>query len=128
MTKYDLAGEVIGCAMEVHSVLGHGLNESVYQKSLAIELATKGFEVIVEKKITVYYKGHDVGLFSADLFINQTLIVELKAVRNILPEHEAQLVNYLSVTKTEEGVLINFGAPSLQFKKKFKDYKPPKLS
>jgi GxxExxY protein len=120
MKKYDLAGKVIGCAMEVHSELGHGLNESVYQKSLAIELSTNGFEVIVEKKIRVYYKGHDVGFFSADLFVNEVLIIELKAVQIILPEHEAQLVNYLSATKTEEGLLINFGAPSLQFKKKYK--------
>lgn len=125
MTKYDLAGKVIGCAMEVHSELGHGLNESVYQKSLAIELSTNGFHVVVEKKIKVYYKGHDVGHFAADLFINDALIIELKAVQNILPEHEAQLVNYLSATKTEEGLLINFGAPSLQFKKKYKTYKSP---
>jgi GxxExxY protein len=125
MTKYDLAGAVIGYAMEVHSELGHGLNESVYQKSLAIELSTNGFEVILEKKIKVFYKGHDVGHFSADLLINKSLIIELKAVQHILKEHEAQLVNYLTATNTEEGLLINFGAPSLQFKKKYKTYKSP---
>jgi GxxExxY protein len=123
MTKYDLAGQVIGCAMEVHSELGYGLSESVYQKSLAIELAANGFEVIVEKQIKVFYKGHDVGHFAADLFVNEKLIIELKAVQHILKEHEAQLVNYLSATNTEEGLLINFGAPSLQFKKKYKTYK-----
>lgn len=119
------ANEVIGCAMEVHSELGHGLNESVYQKSLAIELATKGFQVIVEKKIKVFYKGNDVGHFSADILVNQSLIIELKAVQHILDQHEAQLVNYLAATNTEEGLLINFGAPSLQFKKKYKTYKAP---
>lgn len=124
-TEYDLAGQVIGCAMEVHRELGHGLNESVYKKSLAIELAKNGFEVIVEKKIRVFYKGHDVGDFSADIYVNKSLIVELKAVRNILDEHEAQFVNYLSATSTEECVLVNFGAPSLQFKKKFRTYKAP---
>lgn len=120
---YDLAGQIIGCAMEVHSELGPGLNESVYQKSLAIELASQGFQVIAEKKIKVFYKGHDVGHFAADLFINDVLIVELKALQHLLPEHEAQLVNYLAATNTQEGLLINFGAPSLQFKKKFKTYK-----
>lgn len=127
MTKYDLAGQVIGCAMEVHSELGHGLSESVYQKSLAIELAANGFDVISEKMIKVFYKGHDVGHFSADLLVNQSLIIELKAVQHILQEHEAQLVNYLSATNTEEGLLINFGASSLQFKKKYKSYKAPNL-
>ena len=83
--------------------------------------------MVREKKIKVYYKGHDVGYFAADILVNDTLIVELKAVRNVLPEHEAQLVNYLSATRLKEGLLLNFGAPSLQFKKKFKDYKPPKV-
>ena len=127
MTKYDLAGQVIGCAMEVHSELGHRLNESVYKKSLAIELGTKGLDVIIEKQIRVFYKGHDVGHFAADIFVNQLLIIELKAVQHLLDEHEAQLVNYLSATNTEEGLLLNYGSKSLQFKKKFKTYQAPDL-
>lgn len=121
--KYDLAGQIIGCAMEVHRELGHGFTEQVYKNSLVIELQAKGFTVEIEKQIKVYYKGHIVGNFAADLYVNETLILELKALRTLAPEHEVQLVNYLTATGTKEGLLINFGAKSLQFKKKFKDYK-----
>ena len=107
---YDLAGQVIGCAMEVHRELGHGFNEKVYKNSLAIELCKQGFEVEVEKKIKVYYKGDVVGDFSADIIVKKELILELKAVEN------------LKATNTTDGLIINFGAASLQFKKKFKDY------
>ena len=125
--KFDLAGQIIGCAMEVHRELGSGFCESVYQKSLAIELQNKGFIVKLEKKIKVYYKGHIVGNFSADLFVNDCIIVELKAIRTLSAEHEVQLVNYLTATNTDEGLLINFGSKSLEFKKKYKDYKPSNL-
>ncbi|MFK7909432.1 MAG: GxxExxY protein [Akkermansiaceae bacterium] len=123
-TKYDLTGQVIGCAMVVHRKLSHGFNENVYKNSLAIELRKKGFGCVVEKKIKVFYKGFVVGDFSADIVVNDVLIIELKAVTNLLPAHEAQLVNYLTATDSEEGLLLNFGAPSLQYKKKFKDFKP----
>lgn len=126
--NYDLAGQVIGCAMEVHRELGHGFCESVYHNALAFELTSKGFEVLSEHKIKVFYKNHIVGDFSADLFVNQSLIVELKAVSAVNEAHEVQLVNYLNATNQPEGLLINFGAASLQFKKKFKDYKPKQQS
>jgi len=125
--QYDLPGQVIGLAMEVHRELGHGFNEIVYQNSLALELRNNGFNVEIEKKIKVYYKGHEVGDFATDIMVNEILILELKAVQNIIEAHETQLVNYLTATGTSEGLLINFGAPSLQFKKKFKDYQPPTL-
>jgi len=123
---YDLAGLVIGCAMEVHRELGHGFCESVYQNALMVELSAKGFEVQSEHKIKVYYKGHAVGDFSADILVNNSLILELKATRTLNDAHEVQLVNYLTATNQAEGLLINFGANSLQFKKKFKNYKPTK--
>jgi len=122
-TKYDLAGEIIGYAMAVHTELGHGFSESVYRNALLVELNEHGYEVEVEKHIKVFYRDVVVGTFAADLYINQSIIIELKAVQALLPVHEAQLVNYLTATKTNQGLLINFGAPSLQFKKKFKDYK-----
>ena len=125
---YDLAGQVIGCAMEVHRELGHGFCESVYHKALMIELEAMDFEVQSEHKIKVFYKDHTVGDFSADLFVNNTLILELKATRALDDTHEVQLVNYLTATNQPEGILINFGANSLQFKKKFKNYKPKKSS
>jgi GxxExxY protein len=123
-SDYDLAGQVIGCAMEVHRELGHGFNEKVYKNALAIELRKQGFDVEVEKKIKVDYKGCLVGDFAADIIVKEELILELKAVENLCPAHEAQLVNYLKATNTVNGLLINFGAASLQFKKKFKEYQP----
>ena len=121
---YDLAGLVIGCAMEVHRELGHGFCESVYHNALMVELSAKGFEVQSEHKIKVYYKGHSIGDFSADILVNNSLILELKATRALSDAHEVQLVNYLTATNQPEGLLINFGANSLQFKKKFKNYQP----
>ena len=125
---YDLAGQVIGCAMEVHRDLGCGFNEKVYKNALAIELREQGFVIEVEKKITVYYKRQVVGEFAADIVISDTLILEPKAVMDICPAHETQLVNYLKATNTQDGLLLNFGAPSLQFKKKFKEYTPKSSS
>jgi GxxExxY protein len=123
--KYDLGGQIIGCAMEVHREMGHGFNENVYKNSLAIELQDKGFTVELEKQIKVYYKGHVVGNYAADVYVNELIILELKAIRALAPEHEVQLVNYLTATGVNDGLLINFGAKSLEFKKKYKDYKPP---
>ena len=121
--KYDLAGLIIGCAMEVHRELGYGFAESVYKNALAIELQSQGFTITLEQPIKVYYKNHVVGSFFADTIVNDSIILELKAIRTLAAEHEVQLVNYLTATNTQEGLLINFGAKSLQFKKKFKDYK-----
>ena len=117
---YDLAGKVIGAAMEVHRCLGPGFMESVYENALTIELASSKIIAERQKPIEVRYKEQCVGNFVADLVIDQTLIIELKAVQNILPIHEVQLVNYLTATGLDEGVLLNFGSESLQFKKKFR--------
>jgi len=119
-TNYDLAGKVIGAAMEVHRCLGPGFVESVYENALIIELETLKFESERQKPIEVKYKEQCVGNFVADLVVDQTLIIELKAVQSILPIHEVQLVNYLTATGIDEGVLLNFGSESLQFKKKFR--------
>jgi GxxExxY protein len=121
---YDLAGKVIGAAMEVHRCLGPGFVESVYENALTIELASSKIIAEGQKPIEVKYKEQCVGNFVADLVVDQTLIVELKAVQTILPIHEVQLVNYLTATGLDEGVLLNFGSESLQFKKKFR--KPKK--
>jgi len=117
---YDLAGKVIGAAMEVHRCLGPGFVESVYENALTIELASSKIIAERQKPIEVKYKEQCVGNFVADLVVDQTLIVELKAVQTILPIHEVQLVNYLTATGLDEGVLLNFGSESLQFKKKFR--------
>lgn len=118
--SYDLAGQIIGLAMKVHSELGSGFLESVYQNALAHELKKAGFEVQTEARLNVHYDNILVGTFDADMIVNKTLIIENKAVQKLVPAHEVQLVNYLTATKIDEGLLLNFGAPSLEFKKKFR--------
>jgi len=118
--EYDLAGQVIGLAMKVHRTLGPGFLESVYQKALLYELAKAGLKVESDKPIQVRYEGIIVGDFKADLIVNDELIVELKAVSGLIVEHEVQLVNYLTATGKDLGLLVNFGGRSLEFKKKFR--------
>jgi GxxExxY protein len=118
--EYDLAGKVIGLAMKVHSTLGAGFLESIYQKALAHELAKAGMQFESEKLLNVYYDEILVGEFLADFLVENELIVELKAVQNLATAHEVQTVNYLVATKKDVGLLINFGGERLEFKKKFR--------
>jgi GxxExxY protein len=122
---YDLAGKVIGAAMEVHRFMGPGFVESVYENALLVELAASQLTFESQKALKVIYKNQCVGDFVADIIVDKVLIIELKAVQSLLPIHEVQLVNYLTATGVDEGVLLNFGSESLQFKKKFRK---PKLS
>ena len=105
----ELTSEIIKAAYYVYEYHGFGHLESVYQNSLAICLRKRGFKVTVEQPITVYFETEVVGDFKADLVVNNTVILELKAVEKIHPKHEVQLVNYLKSTKIEVGLLINFG-------------------
>ena len=116
---YDLCGQVIGAAMKVHSTLGPGFLESVYQNALMWELKV-GLTVALQKPITVHYDGQVVGVFTADLVVNDSLIVELKANQLLAKAHEVQLVNCLVATGINEGLLLNFGAERLEYKKKFR--------
>jgi GxxExxY protein len=117
---YDLCGQVIGAAMNVHSTLGPGFLESVYQNALMWELLKLGFKAEAERPISVHYDGKLVGAFTADLLVNNSVIVELKASQSLAKAHEVQLVNYLVATGIDEGLLLNFGAERLEFKKKFR--------
>jgi GxxExxY protein len=123
-TDYDLAGRVIGIAMEVHRTLGPGFVESVYENALLVELTASRLAFESQKALKVIYKNQCVGNFVADIIVDKALIIELKSVQSLLPIHEVQLVNYLTATGIEEGVLLNFGSESLQFKKKFRKPKP----
>ena len=123
-TDYDLAGRVIGIAMEVHRTLGPGFVESVYENALLVELTASRLAFESQKALKVTYKNQCVGNFVADIIVDKALIIELKSVQSLLPIHEVQLVNYLTATGIEEGVLLNFGSESLQFKKKFRKPKP----
>jgi GxxExxY protein len=125
---YDLCGQVIGLAMKVHSALGPGYLESVYQNALIWELRKSGFTADTERPISVQYDGQIVGAFTADLVVNSSLIVELKASQSLAKAHEVQLVNYLVATGFDEGFLLNFGTERLEFKKKFRLPKKEQVS
>jgi GxxExxY protein len=126
--EYDLCGPVIGAAMKVHSTLGPGFLESVYQNALMWELQKLGLKVDAQKPISVHYDGQVVGVFTADLLVNDSLILELKANQLLAKAHEVQLVNYLVATGVDEGLLLNFGAERLEYKKKFRLPKQDQVS
>jgi GxxExxY protein len=100
---YDLCGEVIGAEIKVHSTLGPGFLESVYQNALTWELPKRGFKAEAERPISVQYDGQMVGAFTADVFVNDSLIVELKASQSLAKAHEVQLVNILSQPESTRG-------------------------
>ena len=106
--------------MKVHSTLGPGFLESVYQNALIWELRKAGIKAEAERRISVLYDGRLVGAFTADLLVNDSVIVEVKAIQTLAKPHEIQLVNYLTATGLNEGLLLNFGADRLEFKKKFR--------
>jgi GxxExxY protein len=124
MEDHELTGKIIGCAMKVHSTLGPGFLESVYKKALAHELRKAGLKVECEKPITVLYDSVPVGDFSADLLVEDRVMLELKANQALAPANEVQLVNYLTATGIELGLLLNFGAARLEFKRKTRTYRP----
>jgi GxxExxY protein len=126
--QYDLCGQVIGAAMKVHSILGPGFLESVYQHALVWELQKSGFKVDAQRSITVHYDGQVVAVFTADLLVNDSLILELKANQLLAKPHEVQLVNYLVATGIDEGLLLNFGAQRLEYKRKFRLPKQERVS
>jgi len=110
--------EIIGAAMEVHSALGRGFVEPVYQEALEIELNERKIPFLPQAPIDIYYKKLKLKKnFIADFFCYDDIIVEIKAVSQILPEHEAQIINYLKATNVQLGILINFGEKSLTYKR-----------
>jgi len=123
MTDETLTGTIIGCAMTVHKALGPGYLESVYENALAHELRKAGLAVECQQPLRVLYDGIVVGDFVADMVVDDRVVVENKAVQAIAPAHEAQLVSYLTTTGIEVGLLLNFGAASLQFKRKHRTYR-----
>jgi GxxExxY protein len=117
---YALTEKIIGCAMRVHRQLGPGFLESVYRNAVAFELRRVGLTVELEKHLTVKYEHVVVGDFVADVVVNDIVICELKAASGLSKADEVQLVNYLTATSHDTGLLLNFGAPSLQFKRKYR--------
>ena len=116
--KYsDITQKIIGCAMKVHSTLGNGFQEVIYQRCLAIEMEKQGLGFVREQEQTIYYEGVEVGTRRVDFFVENKILVELKAVIKLENVHLAQAINYLEAFNLEVGLLINFGSTSLEFKR-----------
>ena len=116
--KYtELTGKIIGCAMEVHKILGCGFPEIVYQKALAKELKLQGLGFKREFNMPVYYKGEHIHTRRVDFLVESLISLELKAKALLEDSHLAQALNYLECYNLEIGLLINFGSKSLQFKR-----------
>jgi GxxExxY protein len=118
--KYqEITERIIGCAMKVHSILGNGFQEVIYQRALGIEMNMEKLYFEREKEMPVLYKGIVIGTRRVDFFVAQKIMVELKALIKLEDVHLAQAKNYLEAYNMEIGLLINFGAKSLEFKRIF---------
>jgi GxxExxY protein len=125
-TKYpdsELTGKIIGCAMEVHKTLGNGFQEVIYQRALSIEMKMQGLSFEREKELPLQYKGFNIGTRRVDFFVEEKIMVEIKAVKELEDVHLAQAINYLEAYSMDIGLLINFGNISLQFKRVMKPNK-----
>ncbi len=105
----ELTEKIIKAFYKVYNTLGYGFLEKVYENALFIELESIGLNVRKQEPIKVYYEEKEVGVYFADLIINDTIIIELKAAESLSEEHESQLINYLKATDIEVGLLLNFG-------------------
>ncbi len=113
----ELTGAVIGCAMEVHSILGTGFQEVVYQRALEVEMARRGMSFAREWEMPLFYKERQVGTRRVDFLVEERVVVELKAIGELQKVHLAQAINYLEAFGLEVGLLLNFGAKSLEFRR-----------
>lgn len=117
MEYQELTHNIIGAAMEVHKTLGNGFQEVIYQRALAIEMSDRNIGFSREQEMSIQYKGHDIGTRRVDFFVEDKIMVEIKAIINLEDVHLAQAMNYVEAYNLEIGLLINFGAKSLQFKR-----------
>ena len=116
--KYSaLTSKIIGCAMEVHKQLGNGFQEVIYQRALAVEFSLQGIAFEREFEMPIFYKGEQIGTRRVDFFVEETVMVEIKALILLEDVHLAQAINYLEAYNMEVGLLINFGSKSLEFKR-----------
>jgi GxxExxY protein len=117
MKHEDLTRRIIGAAMEVHKALGNGFQEVVYQRALSIEMHLQDISHEREKEMPLQYKGYDIGTRRVDFFVEEKIMVEIKAIINLEDVHLAQAMNYVEAYNMEIGLLLNFGSKSLQFKR-----------
>ena len=123
MDLEELIKKVIQCVYNVRLQLSAGFLETVYQKALLIELKKNNILAEAEIPIEVYYDDSVVGEYRADIIVEKRIIIEIKAIQHLMSAHEAQLVNYLSATKIDCGLLINFGGERLEIRRKYRTYK-----
>ena len=119
----ELIDSINNCAMRIRRQLPQGYLEAVYKNAMVIELRKLGLPFETEKPIKVFYDGISVGEYKADIIIDNRLILELKAVQNLCTAHEVQLVNYLTATGIDDGLLINFGGEIIDIRHKYRLYK-----
>ena len=118
--KYEeLTGTIIGCAMKVHSVMGCGFQEVIYQRCMAIEMRNNNLQFNREYELPVFYEGQQVGTRRVDFFVENKVMVQLKAISVLDDIHLAQALNYLEAYNAEVGLLLNFGGKSLEYKRLF---------
>ena len=117
MQHEELTHKIIGCAMNVHAILGSGFQEVIYQRALALEMAKQGLGFGREIEMTIFYDGEDIGTSRVDFFVEDKVMVELKAVSCLDDLHLAQATNYLEAYNLPIGLLINFGSKSMEFKR-----------
>lgn len=113
----DITEAIIGAAFEVHKTLGYGFLEAVYRNAMAVELRQRGFDPSVETRMEVHYKDEPVGIYIADMLVNDTVVVEFKVADEYRKADEAQLLNELAATRKPVGLLINFGRHKVDFKR-----------
>ena len=118
----ELTRKIIGCAFKVHNILGKGFLEKIYENAMFIELTKTGISVEKQTPLKVLYEGELVGEYYADLNVEQRIICEIKAVEKLSKSHEVQLVNYLTATGKDTGLLINF-SDKVEVRRKFREYK-----
>jgi len=123
----DLTKQIIGIFYEVYNILGYGFLERVYENALVIRLRKAGFTVAQQQPIKVYFDGVVVGEYFADLVVNGLIILEIKAVKELVEAHEAQLINYLKATPYEVGLLLNFGPKPQVVRKAYDNRRKPLL-
>lgn len=120
MKLSNITEQIIKAFYKVYNTLGYGFLERVYEAAMYIELTNMGFEVEKQKPIKVFYEGDEIGVYYADLIVENLVILELKAVENFADEHTVQLINYLKATEIEVGILLNFGKKP-EFRRKIFD-------
>lgn len=113
----DCSGRIIGCSMRVHSALGNGFQEKIYQRALEIEMSSIGLSFVRELEMPIFYRNIEIGSRRVDFFVEDEIMVELKAIIQLENVHLAQAINYLEAYNMKTGLLINFGSRSLTFRR-----------